>query len=104
MLGPDVEYIISRAQAIQAGSDSPVLTAEHLHAAIDSLPGGAGAGGDGGLTKEELESTMKQMLMVSTEGHLQGGLLQKVGEAVVCESSGTTWGVAVCGGLNMCAS
>jgi hypothetical protein len=66
VLGPDVEYIISRAQAIQAGADSPVLTAEHLQKAISSLPGGDGAGGaDGGLTKEDLEATMKQMLMVS---------------------------------------
>lgn len=65
MLGPDVEYIISRAQTIQAGADSPVLTTEHLQKAIASLPGGAGAGaGDGGLTKEDLEATMKQMLMV----------------------------------------
>jgi len=64
LLGPDVEYIISRAQAIQESSDSPVLTTEHLQEAISNLPGGAGAGGDGGLTKEELEATMKQMLMV----------------------------------------
>lgn len=64
LLGPDVEYIISRAQAIQESSDSPVLTTEHLQEAISNLPGGAAAGGDGGLTKEELEATMKQMLMV----------------------------------------
>jgi hypothetical protein len=66
VLGPDVEYIISRAQAIQQGNDSSVLTAEHLQQAISSLQGGAGAAaGDGGLTKEDLEATMKQMLMVS---------------------------------------
>lgn len=43
-----------------------MLTAEHLQRAIASLPGGGGPGGpgDGGLTKEDLEATMKQMLMV----------------------------------------
>ena len=69
VLGPDVEYIISRAQAIQQGTDSSVLTAEHLQQAISSLQGGAGAAaGDGGLTKEDLEATMKQMLMVRGGG------------------------------------
>lgn len=72
MLGPDVEFILSRAQSIQQEAASPVLTAEHLSRALAALPGG-GAGGhaqggnaEGGLTKEDLEATMKQMLMVST--------------------------------------
>jgi hypothetical protein len=64
VLGPDVEYIISRAQAIQQGANSSVLTAEHLQKAIGSLQGGAGAG-DGALTKEDIEATMQKMLMVS---------------------------------------
>jgi hypothetical protein len=64
VLGPDVEYIISRAQAIQQGTNSSVLTAEHLQKAIGSLPGGADAG-NGGLTKEDMEATMQKMLMVS---------------------------------------
>jgi hypothetical protein len=66
VIGPDVEYILSRAQAIQQENASPVLTVEHLNSAMDKVQGGGGGGGGGDqLTKAELEATMKQMLMVS---------------------------------------
>jgi hypothetical protein len=67
VIGPDVEYVLSRAQAIQQEHSSPVLTVEHLNSALEKVQGGGGGkgGGDDQLTKAELEATMKQMLMVS---------------------------------------
>uniref|UniRef100_A0A383VK48 AAA+ ATPase domain-containing protein n=1 Tax=Tetradesmus obliquus TaxID=3088 RepID=A0A383VK48_TETOB len=65
VIGPDVEYVLSRAQAIQQENSSPVLTVDHLNSALEKVQGGGGGGGGGGdqLTKAELEATMKQMLM-----------------------------------------
>lgn len=62
-----MEYVLSRAQAIQQENSSPVLTVDHLNSALEKVQGGGGGGGGGGdqLTKAELEATMKQMLMVS---------------------------------------
>lgn len=69
VIGPDIEFLLSRAQAIQQEQSSPIITVDHLNSALESLQGGAGAGGTGAggdsLTKADLESTMKQMLMVS---------------------------------------
>lgn len=92
VLGPDVEYIISRAQTIQAGADSPVLTSEHLQRAIASLPGGGGPGGPGdpGLTKEDLEATMKQMLMVSG-ARLDSGLTPADAASAAAAAAVSVW-------------
>lgn len=58
--------MLSRAQAIQQEQSAPIVTVKHLNNALESLQlGGGGAGGNAdGLTKEDLEATMKQMLMV----------------------------------------
>jgi hypothetical protein len=75
VIGPDVEYVLSRAQAIQQEQSSPVLTVQHLNSALENVQGGGGGGGGGDqLTKAELEATMKQMLMVS----IQISVLHKV--------------------------
>jgi hypothetical protein len=68
VIGPDVEYVLSRAQAIQQEQSSPVLTVQHLNSALENVQGGGGGGGGGDqLTKAELEATMKQMLMVTIQ-------------------------------------
>lgn len=73
-IGPDVEFVLSRAQAIQQEQSARIMTVEHLNDALGGLPGSSGGGGvplaaSGGnaesLTKADLEATMKQMLMAS---------------------------------------
>lgn len=72
VIGPDVEYVLSRAQAIQQEQSSSVLTVQHLNSALENVQGGGGGGGGGDqLTKAELEATMKQMLMVRIRGYLE---------------------------------
>eukprot|EP00878_Enallax_costatus_P008183 GHUV01008556.1.p1 GENE.GHUV01008556.1~~GHUV01008556.1.p1 ORF type:complete len:171 (+),score=37.45 GHUV01008556.1:113-625(+) len=65
VIGPDVEFVLSRAQAIQEEQSAPIVTVKHLNNALESLQlgGGGGGGNADGLTKAELEATMKQMLM-----------------------------------------
>lgn len=67
VIGPDVEFVLSRAQAIQEEQSAPIVTVKHLNNALESLQlgGGNAAGSADGLTKADLEATMKQMLMVS---------------------------------------
>lgn len=61
-IAPDVEYLLARAQTLQLQSGSSYLTAEHLASAMDVPMGGQGGGKEGGLSKAELEDTMRQML------------------------------------------
>jgi hypothetical protein len=64
-LGPDLEYLLARAQTLQQSMGDRVLTADHLSSAMEGLSSGSSKK-DPGLTKEQLEETMKQMLQVST--------------------------------------
>lgn len=66
-----MEYVLSRAQALQQASGSQRVLLEHVSEVLQSLPGGpptgTGASASGGaasdaLTKQQLEDTMKQML------------------------------------------
>lgn len=68
VIGPDVEFVLSRAQAIQEEQSAPIVTVTHLNNALESLQLGGGGGGANadGLTKADLEATMKQMLMVGS--------------------------------------
>ena len=61
-MAPDVKYLLARAETLQLQSGAPYLTAEHLASAMDIPMGGQGGGKDGGLSKAELEDTMRQML------------------------------------------
>jgi len=42
VVGPDVEFVLSRAQAIQQEHAARIMTVDHLNDALSALPGGAG--------------------------------------------------------------